>query len=161
MNEIWKPIEGYEGKYMISNLGRVKSLNYKRTGKEKILKSNIDNVGYVRISLSKPAQKRKTFWIHRLVAEAFLPNPDNLPQVNHIDENKENNSLENLEWCNNSYNVRYSQTKKVACYKNNKVIKVYNALVDVEHDGHKFKNVSSVCHGKRNTHHGYQWSYID
>ena len=160
MKEIWKDIEGFEGKYQISNLGRVKSLNYRKTGKEKILKLTKDKKGYLRISL-KNNKKLKGFKVHRLVAETFISNPDNLDQVNHKDENKQNNSIQNLEWCDNRYNKRYSSAKKVACFKNNKLIKVYDTIIDTEKDGFKISAVCQCCIGNRNSHHSYQWRYID
>ena len=97
LNEIWKPIEGYEGLYEVSNLGRVKSLKRLHT-KERILSQFLNHRGYARVNLWKENKSRK-YSVHRLVAEAFIPNPDSKPQVNHIDENKTNNSVENLEWC--------------------------------------------------------------
>ena len=89
MEEIWKIIEGYPN-YMVSNKGRVKSLNYHRERKEKIMENKKTKTGYLRITLNKNG-KYKTFAVHRLVAEAFIPNPNNLPEVNHKDENKQNN----------------------------------------------------------------------
>ena len=103
MIEIWKNIQGYEGLYQISNLGRVKSLHY---NKEKILKPNKYGAGYYGVALSKN-NKHKRYSIHRLVAIAFIPNPNNLPQVNHKDEDKTNNRVDNLEWCTNEYNMNY------------------------------------------------------
>ena len=105
MNEIWKEIEGYEGKYEVSNLGNVRSLKYARSNKVKLLKQASDH-GYKRVNLFKNG-KRKSHWVHRLVAIAFLPNPNNLPQVNHKDENKTNNRMDNLEWCTIKYNMNY------------------------------------------------------
>lgn len=104
--EIWKDIAGYEGKYQVSNLGNVRSLQYHNAkGIMRIgyLKPAVDNKGYLRCALSKE-NKLKTFKVHRLVASAFIDNPDNLPQINHKDGNKLNNHVENLEWCNNSQN---------------------------------------------------------
>ena len=86
MNEIWEPVKGYEGLYEVSNLGRVKSLNYKRTKQEKILKPNITKANYQQVHLCKD-KKIKILYIHRLVAETFIPNPNNYPCVNHKDEN--------------------------------------------------------------------------
>ena len=104
--EIWKDVKGYEGKYMVSNLGRFKSLNYRRTGKEKILEGYPDKDGYLFVQLWKDG-KGKNCRINRLVAQAFLENPQNLPEVNHKDEDKTNNRVENLEWCTTQYNIKY------------------------------------------------------
>lgn len=107
-NEIWKDIEGYEGIYQISNYGRIKSF-YKNEGK--ILKNEIRNT-YKIIQLTKD-KKRKSFQIHRLVAKAFIPNSNNYKIVNHKDFNRENNDVDNLEWCTQKYNVNYSKINMV------------------------------------------------
>jgi hypothetical protein len=110
--EIWEPIRGYEN-YEVSNLGRVKSLNYRNTGKEKILKSYKDENGYLRIVLYKNG-KGKHFKIHRLVAMMFLENSENKPFINHIDCNPSNNCVSNLEWCTQKENIQYaSQLKRM------------------------------------------------
>lgn len=105
--EIWKPIKGYEGLYQVSNSGQVKSCErICKTGNglgehllpEKILKPCTDKDGYFHIVLCKNS-KTKTFSIHRLVATAFIPNPENKPYINHLDCNKQNNNVDNLEWC--------------------------------------------------------------
>lgn len=106
MEEIWKEIEGYEGKYQVSNTGEVKSLNYRGGGKTKLLKQIPDKDGYKTIQLCKNG-KIKSYKVHRLVAIAFIPNPDNLPIVNHKDEDPSNNNVNNLEWCTQKYNVNY------------------------------------------------------
>lgn len=110
--EIWKDIEGYEGLYQVSNKGRIKSLNYRRTGKEGMLKGKPDKNGYLIVFLYKKGEKPKPFLIHRLVAKGFIPNVNDLPEVNHIDENKENNHVENLEWCDRKYNMNYGTRTK-------------------------------------------------
>lgn len=121
INEVWKDIEGYEGLYQVSNLGRVKSLERiisdGRHRKERILKPYDDGNGYLRVELQS-----KPFKLHRLVAQAFIPNPDNLPFVNHKDENPKNNRVflnddgsvdeSNLEWCDNKYNINYGTTQE-------------------------------------------------
>ena len=118
MEEIWKDIEGYEGLYQVSNMGRVKSVErMKWSGKcyykapERILKPRKNGGGYLVVMLSKNG-KVKTCRVHRLVATAFIPNPNNLPQINHIDENKGNNHMENLEWCDSKYNNNYGTHNK-------------------------------------------------
>lgn len=106
MKEEWRDIKGYEGLYQVSNLGRVKSLNYLNTGREQFLIAANDTAGYKIVSLCKNS-KRKTCTIHKLVATAFIPNPNKLPMINHKDENKANNEIDNLEWCTASYNNSY------------------------------------------------------
>lgn len=110
MEEIWKPIEGYEGLYEVSSYGRVKRLGgydrFNRKKVSKILKLSYNNSGYYIVHLWKNGF-RKSKLLHRLVAETFIPNIDNLPQVNHKDENKSNNRVDNLEWCTAKYNSNY------------------------------------------------------
>ena len=105
--EVWKDIEGYEGLYQISNLGNVVSLNYALRGYSSLLKPKINPHGYAWVDLRKN-NTSKPMLIHRLVALAFLDNPNNYPFINHKDENPLNNNLENLEWCTHEYNVHYS-----------------------------------------------------
>ena len=113
MKEEWRDIKGFEGKYMVSNLGRVKSLNYNNTGKEGIMKGGDDGHGYLQVNLSKDG-KVKNCRINRLVAQAFLDNPEGYTDVNHKDEDKTNNCVENLEWCDRSYNINYGTRNKKA-----------------------------------------------
>jgi len=113
--EIWKVIEGYEGYYEVSNLGRVKSLRrWRRSGKggyfqkEKILKTSIyEKAKYFSVELYKDS-KRKRMTVHRIVAQAFITNPDNKQTVNHIDGNRHNNCIENLEWCTQKENIHHA-----------------------------------------------------
>ena len=121
--EEWRDIKGFEGLYQVSNLGRVKKLNYRgKENREKILKGVPDKDGYLRIHLHK-YNKSKTKRIHRLVAECFIENPNNYPMINHIDENKQNNNVENLEWCTTKYNNTYGmRIEKAAISKSKKVI---------------------------------------
>lgn len=110
MTEIWKDVVGFEGFYQVSNLGRVKSIGrYDSRGRfwgEQLKKTKPNNRGYIQISFHKHGKEYYKL-LHRVVAEAFIPNSDNLPQVNHIDEDKNNNAVENLEWCTNLYNRHY------------------------------------------------------
>lgn len=125
--EEWKSIPGYEGLYEISSYGRVKSLEISYVRKdgrmyhkpEIILKPNYVS-GYLRVGMYKN-KTFKYYLIHRLVAQAFLPNPDNLPEVNHLDEDKSNNRVENLEWCDRSYNMNYGtlQQRRIQTNINN------------------------------------------
>lgn len=112
--EIWKDIEGYEGLYQVSNMGRVKSLGNGGTnqhkGKETIMKQQLSR-RYLSLILVKNKEKKR-FRVHRLVAQAFIPNPDNLPQVNHKNEIKTDNRVENLEFCDAIYNHNYGTINK-------------------------------------------------
>ena len=102
MSEEWRDIQGYEGLYQVSNLGNIKSLfRYK-----KILKKSPVSSGYLSVELWKDKKNRRHL-IHRLVAKAFIPNPEQLPQINHKDEDKTNNQVDNLEWCTAKYNMNY------------------------------------------------------
>ena len=117
IEEIWKPIKNYEGLYEVSNLGRIKGVTRYVKGKvgyriqkEKIRKCEVSSNGYLHVLLCKNG-KYTTHNVHRLVAGAFIPNPDNLPEINHKDENKENNCVDNLEWCTRKYNMNYGTTQ--------------------------------------------------
>lgn len=117
MQEIWKDINGYEGYYQVSNYGRVKSFDtivpsgtknhimHQRIRKGKFLKQFDNGRGYLKVTLGYNG--RKSFFVHKLVATAFIPNPNNYIEVNHIDENKYNNIVSNLEWCDRKYNCNY------------------------------------------------------
>ena len=108
MEEIWKDIKGYEGLYMINNLGIIKSLPRNGTiSSERILNQYYDKYGYKYVALHNKGIKK--YKVHRLVAEAFIPNPNNLPQVNHKNYIRDDNKITNLEWCDNKYNAEYSK----------------------------------------------------
>ena len=106
MIEIWKPVKGFEN-YEVSNLGQVRNLNYHREKKIKILKLRMNKGGYLLVGLCKNSKKH-TKLVHRLVAEAFIPNIDNKPEVNHLDGDKTNNKVENLEWSTRSENMKHA-----------------------------------------------------
>lgn len=118
--EVWKDVPGYEGLYKVSSYGKVMSLKKNLFGKyvdcEKLLTPSEDKDGYLRLSLVKD-KKEKKFMVHRLVAMAFIDNPENLPQINHKDEIKTNNSVDNLEWCTEEYNCNYG-TRNDRIHKN-------------------------------------------
>jgi len=137
-NETWEDIKGYEGLYQISNLGRVKSLPKFYQG-EKILKSREDKYGYLYINLIKNKVK-KSYKIHRLVAIAFISNNNNYPCVNHKDENKLNNNIDNLEWCTVTYNNRYG----------NRIIKAANKNRGRKNTEASKKNISIAIRKKKN-----------
>ena len=120
MEEIWKPVKGFEGYYEVSNLGMVRSIdrvvvdtvrNCERLLKGKVLIQKDNGNGYKNVSFCKE-HKIYNKYVHRLVAEAFIPNKDDLPQVNHKDEDKSNNRVDNLEWCTSFYNNEYGTRKK-------------------------------------------------
>ena len=171
MNENWKNIDGFENLYQISNYGNVKSL---KCNKEKILKP-INKDGYLFVHLYKDGERKK-YYIHRLVASAFIKNPNNLPQVNHKDENPINNNIENLEWCDCKYNINYGTHNERArkgkinhpslsksVYSVNKTtneVTYYQSAIDAERITGIFQ--SSICSclkGKLKSAGGRYWYY--
>ena len=151
MKEEWKEIDGFP-KYMVSNLGRIKSLNYNRTGKEQILmqKKAGRNKNYFNIILFQNG-KSKTLKVHRLVAQAFIPNPNNYPCVNHKDENPSNNCVSNLEWCTYEYNNNYgTRNKKVS-----ETLKGRTHTITQE----TRNKMSESKKGEKNPNYGKRWGY--
>lgn len=108
MNEVWKTIDGTNGMYEVSNTGKVRSLNYLGHGKTQELALAADHKGYMRVRIFEETGRRKTAKVHRIVAQAFVPNPENKPEVNHKDGNKKNNNAENLEWVTPSENTAHA-----------------------------------------------------
>ena len=172
MEEIWKPIEGYPG-YEISNLGRIKS--FKINKKEGQITTGVLTVrGYLTKRLFNEAGY-KNFYVHRLVAQAFLPNPNNLPEINHKDENKLNNCLDNLEWCDRQYNVRYgtrnertsqsmlchpSLSKGVYSIDKNGNKEWYASIGEAERQtGCSHSNIVRTLKGRTKTCGGRKWFY--
>ena len=184
MKELWKDIKGYEGLYQVSNLGRVKSLereeyvyNYKthckikRVRKEKIIKIHKQQNGYFRCCLCKNSIK-KYYWIHRLVAQAFIPNSNSLPEVNHKDEKPINNCVNNLEWCTVKYNCNYGtgiqrqvekRKKKFVQYDlAGNLIKIWDGLCDIEYElGIPRANIYKCCKNQRHHANHFKWKYYD
>ena len=169
MKEIWKDIKDYEGYYQISNLGRIKSLPRNGTIKsERIIKGAISKNGYLRVCLQKNGIKTN-FLVHRLVAEAFIPNPDNLPQVNHKDEDKTNNIYTNLEWCTASYNTNFGtcierrikkQSKKILQYTlDGEFVREWESIQECGRNGFNVGNICYCCQGKYKSSQGYIWKY--
>lgn len=167
MKEIWRDVKDYEGKYEVSNLGRVRSLNYLHTGKERLLKKQLYKNGYEYVCLYKNGEEKKCK-IHRLVAMAFIPNPDGLPCVNHKDENPSNNVTSNLEWCtaayNNAYGTRTERTfKRVYQYmKDGSFVRSYCSTQEASRvTGVKQSNISACCLNRPHfkTAGGYIWSF--
>jgi hypothetical protein len=177
MQEIWKDIIGYEGLYQVSNIGRIKSLGrYKAQGArspvwydDMIISANKCRHGYFMVLLHKDGLKTGKL-CHRLVGEAFIPNPYSFSQINHKDENKENNSVENLEWCDARYNVNYG-TRNI---RNS--ITTGKPVIQMDIDGNAIKtwhsqgvaakslgifqgNISSCCSGRLNETGGYRWKF--
>lgn len=184
MEEIWVDIMGYEGYYQVSNIGNVKTM--KREVKmfnggsylsdERLMIPNITPKGYLRVGLLKDKIVKK-YLVHRLVAHHFIENNQNYDQINHIDGNKKNNCLSNLEWCNNSQNVKHSykiglqkakvgkdnhSSKKVAKYDmEGNLIKIYDYMTEAARDNNScVANISACCNGKRNKVRGHIFKIV-
>lgn len=143
MEEVWKDVKGYEGLYQVSNLGRVKSLGFDKWHKGRILKPAFDSKGnYLFVGLHKDGKVTQRN-VHRLVAESFIPNPNSLPCVNHINEIKTDNRSNNLEWCTIEYNSNYGNAKRnmiESRRKNNKQEEINRKIKDT-----KKRNQSLSC----------------
>ena len=148
--EQWKAVVGYEGLYEVSSHGNVRSI--KRDIILKLVKNK--KTGYLNVTLCKDG-KAKCFRIHRLVAIAFIPNPDNKETVNHIDEDKTNNHVCNLEWNTHKENTRHSKCKKVLCIETGEV---YDSIGDAERETGA-KNIGRACRGKLKTAGGFHWCF--
>ena len=170
-NEIFKDIPGYHGRYQVSNKGRIWSVI-----KHRFLKPYINQWGYHQVALYFGDGRRKKEMVHRLVAITFLPNPQSLPQVNHKDEDKSNNCVENLEWCTQQYNNQYgtrgqraSLTNKtngkrkipvLQCDLQGNVIKEWPSAKDAElANNYSTGHITQVCKGQRKTAFGFLWKY--
>ena len=173
INENWKDIEGYNGLYQISNLGRVKSLNYRNTGKEKILKPCKINNGYLLVALCKNG-KSKHYLVHRLVAEHFITNPDNKSCIDHINTDRTDNRVCNLRWVTHKENINNPLTidKHLKKLKENfskpilqltltgeLVKKWYSAAEAAKELGINQNCICQCCKGKYKTANGYIWRY--
>lgn len=179
MAEIWKPVRGYEGIYEVSNTGKIRSLDRMATSQGKahktvygkLLKSGLQRNGYLRVDLCKDGEIQHCF-VHRIVADAFVENPNSFPMVNHKDENKANNNADNLEWCTAKYNSNYGtrgkriaerlsavKCKPVAQYLNGVLIAVFPSTISARHITDP-SHIGACCNGKRKHAGGYEWQFI-
>ena len=180
MTEMWKDIEGYEGRYQVSDCGNVRSLNYGGHGYIRNLVPKVNNSGRLWVELVANGET-KQFLIHRLVGNAFIPNPDHLPQINHKDENPKNNMVDNLEWCTQEYNIQYYRERHPCAARERRSTGRYNRKLDkpvnqidsagniikqwkdaravVNEMGYNQWSITQCCDGKRNTAYGFRWQY--
>lgn len=167
----WSEIAGYEGLYLVSDEGEVVALpkvvkTHYRTAhrKAKPIKIHLrgkNGLMYAFASLSKDG-KTKAYSVHRLVAQAFIPNPDNLPEVNHKDENPLNNRVENLEWCTRQYNIDYSKSKPVCQYDESGISAEYKSIAEASRvTGIGRTSINNVLCGWSKTAGGYKWAYAN
>ena len=159
--EKWKSIPNYDGLYEVSSYGRIRNVR-----RQTYLKYRVNHAGYARVHLSKNCNV-KDFSVHRLVAEAFIPNPDKKSTVNHKDENKLNNCVDNLEWLTVKENINHGtcverthtkQRKQVLCVETNII---YPSVMSLAKEfGYNFSLIARVCRGERKSAYGYRWKYI-
>lgn len=161
--EVWAPCPEFEEKYLISSHGRIISIGTyntcKKDGLLKLCKKHGRN-GYMQVRLYDNG-KVKTVGVHTLVAKAFIPNPNKFPIVNHIDEDKTNNNVENLEWCDNQYNIRYSHAKSIDIFTKDGIF--IETLGGISETAIKYNcntsNISRCCKSQYGTYLGYQFRY--
>ena len=173
--EEWRPVVGYEGLYEVSSFGRIKRLEHMiilkngyRKLKEIIMSPSNNSKGYQHVNLSKNKIKQIKL-LHRLVAEAFIPNPDNLPCINHKDENPGNNVASNLEWCTYQYNNTYGNRLKKSTNKRSKPVLQYTldgefvrewpSASEAGRNGYKQQAIVKCCNNTLKKHHGYIFKY--
>lgn len=169
--EIWKPILGYEGYYEACNKGYIRSVdrlvkckNGVRISPATILKPSLGQWGYEQVTLRKEGNK-KTVRVNRIIAQTFIPNPNNLPQVNHIDGNKTNNCVDNLEWCNASHNMKHCFDNRMSDWTTKiRIIEtgeVFNSKAECARKICGHVSLIDMClKGKRKTHKGYHFEII-
>jgi len=181
MSEVWKPVKGYEGRYQVSNLGRVKALRrtvsghnqhgeWTRTEPEQIMAQKLQNTDRLQVGLRDAEGKRKTFYVYRLVAEAFVPNPDNLPTVNHKNEDHHDNRAENLEWMTKAENNRYG-THIQRCGEALRMsvemltdegqhVAYFDSMSEAaEKSGCPLSSIHRCCYGRQETTNGYRFKF--
>lgn len=155
MNREFKQVKGYLGIYDVSNDGMVYSYHSGKT-----LKIQTDNNGYSIVRLCKNSIC-KTHKVHKLVAVAFIKNEKGFKEINHLDEDKSNNKVENLEWTTRLLNIRHSLAKKVNMIKDGKIIKTFPSINSTKEDGFNVANVGMCCNGVRNKHKGYRFEFAN
>lgn len=182
--EKWKDVVGYEGCYVVSNFGRVASLlrnvkhsnSVNKTIHQRIMSLKTRKNGYISVCLYNNGEGKDCL-VHRVVAKAFIPNPENKPQIDHIDRNRSNNNASNLRWCTGSENMSNPLTKPflkqinkgrkrsyayhpVVALKNDTIVYMFEKLMDCQNYGFNYTVVSSICSGRRKTHKGYTFMYL-